>query len=76
MKRQLFAFLIAVTLAAASIGTASAHRITVDPSANGAGQGQGTEVVAGGGPAHCKAQAPASESSDVVSFTPPGPICD
>lgn len=76
MRRRWLALLVAIVLAAASIGPASAHRITVDPSANGHGQGQDVEVVAGGGPAHCHAEAPAREASDVVSFTPPGPICD
>lgn len=69
MKQMIFAWLVAVALAVASVGSAAAHQINIDP----LGQGSGTSVIAGGGPAHCNAQAPekATESSPVVSFEPP-----
>ncbi len=76
MRRILVIISLALALSAGVASPASAHKLTADPSANGHGQGQGvTDQAAGGGPAHCKAAAPAKESSPVASFDPPEPIC-
>ena len=76
MKRIITSMALVVALSLGTVGSASAHLITIDPSANGHGRGDSKTVVAGGGPAHCRAAAPAAEESPVVSFTPPAPICD
>ncbi len=76
MRRILVILSLALALSAGVAGSASAHTLTADPSANSHGQGQGVaNQVVGGGPAHCKAAAPEEESSPVVSFEPPEPIC-
>lgn len=72
MRKILVTLSLALVLLAGHGGTASAHTLTVDPVGNGQGV---TDHLVGGGPAHCRAQAPAQESSPVVGFTPPGPIC-
>jgi hypothetical protein len=69
MKRMLSACVFAAALAVGGAGSVAAHQIHISP----LGQGSGTSVVAGGGPAHCNAAAPerATAASPAVTFDPP-----